>query len=75
MLGFEISRCLEAWGERVNFLGSFNLPPHIKTRVKQLDWIEVAFKLGCFVDLYSEAHQAKIADERHKKQSQAVLIS
>lgn len=73
MLAFEIFKRLEAQGEQVKFLGSLNLPPHIKTRMNQLDWIEVALNLGCFLDLYSEAYQVEISDEMHKKQPQEVL--
>lgn len=73
MLAFEMSKRLEAQSEQVNFLGSFNLPPHIKTRMNQLDWIEVVLNLGCFLDLYSEAYQVAISDEMHKKQPQEVL--
>ena len=73
MLAFEISKRLEAQGEQVKFLGSFNLPPHIKTRMNQLDWIEVALNLGCFLDLYSEAYQGEITDEMHRKEPQEVL--
>lgn len=73
MLAFEVSKCLESQGEQVKFLGSFNLPPHIKTRMNQLDWIEVALNLGCFLDLYSEEYQHKISQELHEKQPQEVL--
>ena len=73
MLAFEISKCLEAQGEQVKFLGSFNLPPHIKMRMNQLDWIEVALNLSCFLDLYSEAYHVEISDDMHKKQPQEVL--
>ena len=73
MLAFEISKRLEGQGEQVKFLGSFNLPPHIKTRMNQLDWIEVALNLGCFLDLYSEDYQAEISQEMHKRQPQEVL--
>ena len=73
MLAFEMSKSLEAQGEQVNFLGSFNLPPHIKTRMKQLDWIEVALNLGCFLDLYSEDYQAQISPDMHGRQPQEVL--
>ena len=73
MLAFEISKRLEAQGEQVKFLGSFNLPPHIKTRMNQLDWIEVALNLGCFLDLYSEEYQVEISDEMHQKKPEEVL--
>ena len=73
MLAFEITKILEVGGEHVKFLGSFNLPPHIKTRMNQLDWIEVALNLGCFLDLYPEDYQAEISDDMHQKQPQEVL--
>ena len=73
MLAFEISKRLEAEGENVRFLGSFNLPPHIKTRMNQLDWIEVALNLGCFLDLYSEEYQADISPDMHERKPQEVL--
>ena len=37
MLAFEISKLLEANNDTVQFLGSFNLPPHIKDRMRMLD--------------------------------------
>lgn len=73
MLAFEISKLLEAQGETVSFLGSFNLPPHIKTRMNQLDWIEVALNIGCFLDLYSEDYQHCISHDMHEKQDHEVL--
>ena len=73
ILAFEISKRFEAQGQQVKFLASFNLPPHIKTRMNQLDWIEVALNLGCFLDLYSEEYQVLISDEMHMKEPQEVL--
>lgn len=73
MLAFEISKLLEAEGKSVKFVGSFNLPPHIKMRMNQLDWIEVALNLGAFLDLYSETHQVEISPSMHEKQPQEVL--
>ena len=42
-------------------------------RMNQLDWIEVALNLGCFLDLYSEDFQVEISHDMHKKQPQEVL--
>ena len=41
MLAFEVSKVLK-WkdNDEVKFLGAFNLPPHIKLRMQQLDWVE-----------------------------------
>ncbi|EDN03587.1 predicted protein [Histoplasma mississippiense (nom. inval.)] len=40
MIAFEIAKLLEANGDEIMFLGSFNLPPRIKDRMRQLDWVE-----------------------------------
>ncbi|GAA2711363.1 MULTISPECIES: non-ribosomal peptide synthetase [Streptomyces] len=50
-VAFEIAKVLEAAGERVDFLGSFNLPPHIKYRMNELDFPETAANLALFLDL------------------------
>lgn len=60
MLAFEISKILEADGDEIRFLGSFNLPPHIKTRMKQLDWIQALLNLSYFLGLISEEYAQEI---------------
>ncbi|MDH6523456.1 acyl-CoA synthetase (AMP-forming)/AMP-acid ligase II/thioesterase domain-containing protein [Streptomyces sp. SAI-135] len=50
-VAFEIAKVLEADGERVAFLGSFNLPPHIKYRMEELDFVETAVNLAMFLGL------------------------
>lgn len=57
-VAFEVAKLLEADGERVDFLGSFNLPPHIKYRMDELDFVETAVNLAMFLELISE-RQAK----------------
>ncbi|MFB6689800.1 AMP-binding protein [Streptomyces virginiae] len=57
-VAFEVAKRLEADGERVDFLGSFNLPPHIKYRMDELDFVETAVNLAMFLDLVS-AEQAR----------------
>ncbi|KAI0198511.1 acetyl-CoA synthetase-like protein [Astrocystis sublimbata] len=54
MLAFEIAKRLEGDGEAVGFLGSFNLPPHIKIRIRQLDWSTCLLNLAHFLDLLAE---------------------
>ncbi|TRX91999.1 hypothetical protein FHL15_007096 [Xylaria flabelliformis] len=51
MLAFEIAKKLEA---PVRFLGSFNLPPHIKMRMRQLSWNLCLLNLSYFTGLTSE---------------------
>ena len=73
MLAFEISKVLESEGEKIGFLGSFNLPPHIKQRMKELDWIEVVLNLSYFLDLTSEDYAHAITEEMHKCTNDDVL--
>ncbi|MER6144760.1 non-ribosomal peptide synthetase [Streptomyces sparsogenes] len=53
-VAFEIAKALEAQGERVDFVGSFNLPPHIKYRMDELDFVETAANLAFFLDLINK---------------------
>ncbi|SOD85158.1 non-ribosomal peptide synthetase [Streptomyces sp. Ag109_G2-15] len=57
-VAFEVAKLLDAEGERVDFLGSFNLPPHIKYRMDELDFVETAVNLAMFLDLITK-QQAK----------------
>ncbi|MFF7190498.1 AMP-binding protein [Streptomyces sp. NPDC008222] len=50
-VAFEIAKVLEADGARVAFLGSFNLPPRIKYRMDELDFVETAVNLAMFLGL------------------------
>ncbi|MDX3225622.1 non-ribosomal peptide synthetase [Streptomyces sp. ME19-01-6] len=53
-VAFEIAKALEAQGERVDFVGSLNLPPHIKSRMDELDFVETATNLAFFLDLINK---------------------
>jgi thioesterase domain-containing protein len=57
-VAFEVAKLLEAEGDRVDFLGSFNLPPHIKYRMDELDYTETAVNLAMFLELIGK-QQAK----------------
>ncbi|WP_343954862.1 alpha/beta fold hydrolase, partial [Nonomuraea longicatena] len=50
-VAFEIAKELEAQGERVDFVGIVNLPPHIKGRMRELDRTEGALHLALFLGL------------------------
>lgn len=73
MIAFEVSKKLEALGDEVRFMGSFNLPPHIKQRMQQLDWIEVVLNLSYFLDLITEEYAHEISAEMHTRSDDAVL--
>jgi acyl-CoA synthetase (AMP-forming)/AMP-acid ligase II/thioesterase domain-containing protein len=63
MLAFEISKLLEADGERVQFLGSFNLPPHIKTRMRRLDWTAGMLHIAHFCSIITEQRSEELVHE------------
>ena len=69
MLAFEITKLLESRGDKVQFLGVFNLPPHIKFRMRQLDWVEVLLNLAYFLDLITEEYAHSISAQLHKLSS------
>lgn len=55
MIAFEMAKRLDTGGtkEAVGFLGSFNLPPHIKMRMRQLSWNMCLLHLTQFLGLVS----------------------
>jgi thioesterase domain-containing protein len=65
MLATEITKLLEARGDEVKFLGVLNLPPHIKWRMRQLDWVTVLLHLSYFLDLMTEEHAHEINADMH----------
>lgn len=54
MLAFETAKRLSADGEEVRFLGSLNLPPHIKQRIRTLKWNICLLHLSHFLGLITE---------------------
>ncbi|KAF2793762.1 putative polyketide synthase PksJ [Melanomma pulvis-pyrius CBS 109.77] len=63
MLAFEIAKILEADGDRVQFLGSFNLPPHIKTRMRKLDWTAGMVHIAHFCSIITEQRSEELLHE------------
>lgn len=65
MLAFEVAKRLDAAEKgSVQFLGSFNLPPHIKTRMRQMNWNMCLLHLAWFLDLTPEYDENGI--DEHK---------
>ncbi|GAA1226027.1 non-ribosomal peptide synthetase [Kitasatospora nipponensis] len=62
-VAFEVAKLLEEQGERVDFLGSFNLPPHIKYRMNELDYVETAVNLAMFLELVSKQQAEELPDQ------------
>lgn len=63
MLAFEIGKILESNGDQVKFIGSFNLPPHIKTRMSQVTWKMSVLDLCHFLQLISEDRAEELSRE------------
>ncbi|MEU8515479.1 non-ribosomal peptide synthetase [Kitasatospora sp. NPDC048722] len=61
-VAFEIAKVLEARGERVDFVGSFNLPPHIKYRMEELGYAETAAHLALFLELIDKKQSVELPD-------------
>ncbi|WP_217547284.1 non-ribosomal peptide synthetase [Streptomyces sp. GbtcB6] len=65
-VAFEIAKVLQDQGERVDFVGSFNLPPHIKYRMNELDFVETAANLAFFLELIDKKQSLELpAQLRH----------
>ncbi|KAK0707146.1 acyl-protein synthetase [Lasiosphaeria miniovina] len=56
MLAFEMAKVLTGprFGDEVRFVGSLNLPPHIKHRMRQLSWNMCLLHLAYFLGLTTE---------------------
>ncbi|ONI91989.1 peptide synthetase [Actinosynnema sp. ALI-1.44] len=65
-VAFEIAKALEALGERVDFVGVFNLPPHIKDRMDELDFTEGAVNLAFFLSLITREQAAQLPRQLRK---------
>lgn len=50
-VAFEIGKKLQGRGKDVAWVGTFNLPPHIQFRMKELVWVEVLINLCMFLAL------------------------
>ncbi|TLS25041.1 hypothetical protein PpBr36_07293 [Pyricularia pennisetigena] len=69
MAAFEVAKVLEAGGDEVRVCAPFNLPPHIKWRMRELVWDECVMHLFYFVELISEegiyAHKEAICQRAY----------
>ena len=59
-VAFEIAKALESHGERVEFVGNFNLPPHIKHRMNEIDFAEAAINLAFFLALINKRQSLEL---------------
>lgn len=63
MLAFEISKRLNAGDNEVGFLGGLNLPPHIKQRMRRLEWNLCLLHLSHFLSLITEEVSDRYEDD------------
>ncbi|CAG8043753.1 unnamed protein product [Penicillium olsonii] len=63
MIAFEVGKLLEKNGDEVKFVGAFNLPPHIKLRMRDLDYRECLLHLAYFLSLMTEERSRELAIE------------
>lgn len=66
MLAFEVIKKLEANRDRVGFLASLNLAPHIKWRMRQLDFVEAMLNLSYFIGLLTDTYAHAISLKPHQ---------
>ncbi|MBV9012803.1 MAG: non-ribosomal peptide synthetase [Pseudonocardiales bacterium] len=62
IIAFEIAKMLELAGERVEFVGIFNLPPHIQSRMHEIDFVEGAVNLAFFLAMVTKDQAAKLPE-------------
>ena len=63
MLAFEITKLLEANNDTSPFLGSFNLPPHIKDRIRMLDWTVGLLHIAHFCGIITEQRSEELVEQ------------
>ncbi|KAI1339297.1 acetyl-CoA synthetase-like protein [Xylariaceae sp. FL0016] len=63
MLAFEVAKDLESHGQKVQFLGNFNLPPHIKFRMRRLNLNMCLLHLTYFLGLTTESYSIEVEDQ------------
>ena len=78
MIAFEMAKVLRGAGSEVRFLGIFNLPPHIKLRMRQLDWTNCLLHLSYFLNFFSEEHAHEmhpILQQRSREETLAHVLA
>jgi len=81
MVAFETAKLLEAAKPdarsaqpEVAFLGCLNLPPHIKFRMRQFDWIQCLLHLSFFLSLVPEEAAHALEPELRALASRAAVL-
>jgi thioesterase domain-containing protein len=66
MYAFEITKILNSNNDEVKMLAALNLPPHIKFRMRQLDWTACLLHLSYFLDFLPEKEAHAVHPELTK---------
>ncbi|KJZ71733.1 hypothetical protein HIM_08875 [Hirsutella minnesotensis 3608] len=77
MLAFEMAKKLDAehGSGTVRFLGSLNLPPHIRERMLQLDWSVCLLHLTYFLGLTTEAYTNNVEQAEFRALSRGEALA
>lgn len=73
MIAFEMAKKLDP--DRVSFLASFNLPPYIKTRMRELNWNMCLSHLSHFLGLITEEVAESLEERGFRNLSRGVALS
>ena len=75
LIAFELTKRLTLSGDTVKFTGAFNLAPHVKWRMRQLDWVEALVNLSHFLQLLDPDFAMSLAPELRQMKTQRDVIS
>jgi len=75
LLAFELTKRLTAAGDEIKFLGAFNLAPHVKWRMRQLDWVEALLNLSHFLQLLEPDFAMSLSSKLRTMKSREAILS
>jgi thioesterase domain-containing protein/aryl carrier-like protein len=75
LLAFELTKRMTQSGDTIKFLGAFNLAPHVKWRMRQLDWVEALLNLSHFLQLLEPDFAMSLSPELRKMKSREEMLS
>ncbi|KAL9085616.1 MAG: hypothetical protein Q9165_007516 [Trypethelium subeluteriae] len=75
MLAFEIAKIMKEEADEVKFLGCFNLPPHIKERMRMLDWSAGILHIAHFCGIITEELSDSLAPSLSSRSSHPEQIA
>lgn len=73
IIAYETAKLFEAAGDEVKFLGLFDMAPHVKQFLENLDWVDALLNVAYFLELISEEYAKEIVEAMHKVSHDEVL--